>query len=61
MQREICRRVAHARFQEKKLHDHRTRAGRTVLSPIAVVNDGDKDEDDTARLSDLIVLAEAGL
>jgi hypothetical protein len=26
-----------------------------------VANDGDEDEDDTARLSDLITLAEAGL
>jgi hypothetical protein len=53
--------VAHARFQEKKLHEHRTRAGRTVLSLIVVADNGDKDEDDTVRLSDLIALAEVGL
>ena len=61
MQRGPCRRGGPCKVSEKKLYEHRTRAGRTVLSPIAVVNDGDKDEDDTARLSDLIVLAEAGL
>ena len=35
--------------------------GRSVLSPIVLDNEGDEDEDDTARLSDLIALAEAGL
>jgi hypothetical protein len=49
--------VAHARFQEK-LHEHRTRVGRTVQSLVVVVDDGVEDEDDTARLSDLIALAE---
>ena len=52
--------VARARFEEKKLHEHRTRAGRTVQSPIVLSNEGDEDEDDTARLSNLIALAEAG-
>jgi len=37
------------------------RAGGTVLSSIVIEDDGDKDEDDTARLSDLIALAKAGL
>jgi hypothetical protein len=53
--------VAHARFQEKKLHEHRTQVGHTVLSPIVVADEEDEDEDDTGRLSDLIALAEAGL
>ena len=53
--------VARARFGEKKLHEHRTRAGRTVQSPIVLSNEGDEDEDDTGRLSELIALAEAGL
>ena len=34
---------------------------RTVKSPIVLSDEGDEDEDDTARLSDLISLAEAGL
>jgi hypothetical protein len=45
----------------KMLYEHRTRAGRTVLSLIVVADDGDEDEDNTARLSELITLAEAGL
>ena len=53
--------VARARYEEKKLDEHRTRAGRTVQSPIVLSNEGDKDEDDTGRLSELIALAEAGL
>ena len=53
--------VAHARYEEKKLDEHRTRANRTIQSPIVLADDGDKDEDDTAQLSDLIALAEAGL
>ena len=52
--------VAHARFEEKKLHEHRTRAGRTVQSPIVLSNEGDKDDDDTGRLSELIALVEVG-
>ena len=53
--------VARARFEEKKLHEHRTRAGRTVQSSIVLSDEGDEDEDDTARLSDLIALADVGL
>ena len=53
--------IARARFEEKKLHEHRTRAGRTVQSPIVLFDEGDEDEDDTTRLSDLITLAKAGL
>ena len=53
--------VARARFEEKKLHEHRTRAGRTVQSPIVLSDEGDEDEDDTARLNELIALTEAGL
>ena len=53
--------MAHARYEEKKLNEHRTRAGRTVQSPIVLSDEGDEDEDDTARLSELIALAEAGL
>ena len=49
--------VAHARYEEKKLDEHRTQAGHTVQSPIVLADDGDEDEDDTARLSDLIALA----
>jgi len=53
--------VAHARYKEKKLDEHRKRAGRTVESPIVLSDEGGGDEDDTARLSELIALAEAGL
>ena len=53
--------VAHARYEEKKLDEHRTRAGRTVQSPIVLADDGDGDEDVTARLNDLIALVEVGL
>ena len=53
--------VARARYEEKKLDEHRKRAGRTVESPIVLSDEGDDDEDDTARLSELIALAEAGL
>jgi hypothetical protein len=53
--------VGSARYEEKKLDEHRTRAGHTVQSPIVLANDRDEDEDDTTRLSDLIALAEAGL
>ena len=53
--------VACARYEEKKLDEHRMRAGRTVQSPIVLSDEGDKDEDDTARLSKLIALAEVGL
>ena len=53
--------MAHARYEEKKLDDHISRAGRTVQSPIMLSDEGDEDADDTARLSDLIALAEAGL
>ena len=37
------------------------RAGHTVQSLIVLADDGDEDEDDTARLSDLIALDEVGL
>ena len=53
--------VARARYEEKKLDEHRKRAGRTVESPIVLSDDGDEDEDDTARLSELITVAEADL
>ena len=53
--------AARARYEEKKLDEHRKRAGRTVESPIVLFDEGDKYEDDTARLSELIALAEAGL
>ena len=53
--------VARARYGEKKLDKHRTRAGRTVESPIVLSDEGDEDEDDTDRLSEPIALAEAGL
>ena len=52
--------LAHARYEEKKLDEHRSRVGRTVQSPIVLSDDGEEDEDDTARLSDLIALAEVG-
>ena len=35
------------------------RAGRTIESPIMLSDEGDEDEDDTARLSELIALAQA--
>ena len=53
--------VARARYEEKKLDEHRSRAGRTVQSLIVLSDEEDEDEDDTARLSELIALAEAGL
>ena len=53
--------VAHARYKEKKLDGHRSRAGRTFQSPIVLSDEGDEDEDDTSRLSELIALAEAGI
>ena len=53
--------MACARYEEKKLDEHRVRAGRTVQSPIVLSDEGDEDEDDTARLNELITLAEAGL
>ena len=53
--------MAHARYEENKLDERRKRAGRTVESPIMLSDEGDEDEDDTARLSDLIALVEAGL
>ena len=39
--------VARARYEEHKLDAHRTRAGRTVQSPIVLFDEGDEDEDDT--------------
>ena len=53
--------VARTRYEEKKLDEYKKRAGRTVESPIVLSAEGDEDEDDTARLSELIALAEAGL
>ena len=53
--------VAHARYEEKKLDKHRSRASRTVQSSIVLSDEGDEDEDDTGRQSELIALAEADL
>ena len=53
--------MARARYEENKLDEHRTRAGHTIQSPIVLSDEGDEDEDNTARLSELIALAEAGL
>ena len=53
--------MARARYEEKKLDEHRKRAGRTVESPIMLSDEGDGDEDDTTRLSELIILTEAGV
>ena len=53
--------VARASNEEKKLDEHKRRAGRTVESPIVLSDEGDEDEDDTARLSELIALAEVCL
>ena len=53
--------MARARYEEKKLDEHRSRAGRTVQSPIVLSDEGDEDENDTGRLSELIVLVEVGL
>ena len=53
--------MARARYQEKKLHEYRTRASRSVLSLIVLDDEGDEDDDDTTKLSDLIALAEVGL
>ena len=48
-------------MRKKKLDEHRTRAGRTIQSPIVLSDEGDEDENNTGRLSELIALAEAGL
>ena len=61
MHEEHAAEVARARYEEKKLDEHRKRAGRTVESPIMLSDEGDGDEDDTTRLSELIALAEAGV
>ena len=61
MQREHAAEVARARYEEKKLDEHRSRVGCTVQSSILLSDEGDEDEDDTGRLSELIALAEAGL
>ena len=53
--------LARARYEEKKLDEHRSRVGRTVQSPIVLSDEGDEDEGDTSRLSELIALAEVGL
>ena len=53
--------VARVRYGEKKLDEYRKQAGRTVESPIVLSDEGDEVEDDTARLSELIALVEAGL
>ena len=53
--------LARARYDEKKLDEHRSRAGRTVQSLIVLSDEGDENEDDTGRLSELIALAEAGM
>ena len=52
--------MAHARY-EKKLDEHRSRAGRTVQSLIVLSDEGDEDDDDTSRPSELIALADVGL
>ena len=53
--------LAHARYEEKKLDEHRSRVGRTVQSPIVLSDERDEDEDGTGRLSELIALAEMGM
>ena len=53
--------MARARYEEKKLDEHRKQAGRTVESPIMLSDEAEEAEDDTGRLSELIALAEAGL
>jgi hypothetical protein len=53
--------VARARYEEKKLDEHRSQAGRIVQSPIVLSDEGDEDEDDTGRLSELIALAKASM
>ena len=58
---EYAAKLARARYEEKKLDEHRSQVGRTVQSPIVLSNEGDEDEDDTGRLSELIALAEAGM
>ena len=52
--------LARARYEEK-LDEHRSRVGRTVQSPIVLSDEGDEDEDDTSKLSELIALAEVGI
>ena len=53
--------MARARYEEMKLDEHKSRADRTVQSPIVLSDEGDEDEDDTGGLSELIALAETGL
>ena len=61
MQRGTCRRGGSCKEWGKKLDEHRSWAGRTVQSPIVLSDEGNEDEDDTGRLSELIALAEVGL
>jgi hypothetical protein len=53
--------VAHASYMENKLHEHQTQASRTAHSLIVVHHEGEEEDDDTGRLSDLIALAKIGL
>ena len=53
--------LARARYEEKKLDEHRSRVGRTVQSSIVLSDKEGEDEDDTGRLSELIALAEADI
>ena len=59
--KEYATELARARYEEKKLDEHRSRVGRTVQSPIVLSDEGDEDEDNTGRLSEFIALAEVGL
>jgi len=52
--------LAHARYEEKKLDEHRSRVGHTIHSPIVLSDKGGEDKDDTGRLRELIALAETG-
>ena len=61
MQRGTCCRGGSCKVRGKKLDEHRKRASCTVESSIVLSNKGHEDEDDTARLSELIALVEAGL
>jgi hypothetical protein len=48
-------------LEKRKAEQQQKRGARLVLSQIVEADEGGKDEDDNARLSELIALAEAGL
>ena len=52
--------VARTRYEEKKLDEHRKRAGHTVESPIVLSDEGDEDENDTTSHGATVKVAAKG-